>query len=209
VERKDREGKKINMSMKIFDLYETEQIVINDPGLKRVINVSPKLVLKTHGRKKGGFAQTKVNIVERLVNLVGVPGHRGKKHKIMTGRAAGKYNKNMQTVLKALKIVEEKTKENPVQVLVKAVEKASPREEVTTIEYGGAKYPQAVDCSPIRRVNITLRLIAHGAYDKSFGKKTKIYEALANEIILAANEAPESAAMAKKNEMEKQANSAR
>ena len=127
----------------------------------------------------------------------------------MSGRSSGKYNKNMKAVLAAFKIIEEKTKLNPVQVLVSAVEKSSPREEVTTIEYGGAKYPQAVDCSPIRRVNITLRLIVHGAFDKSFGKKTKIEEALANEIILASQGAADSAAMAKKNEMEKQANSAR
>ena len=115
----------------------------------------------------------------------------------------------MNTVIKALKIVEEKTKQNPVQVLVLAIEKSSPREEVTTIEYGGAKYPQAVDCSPTRRVALTLRLIIHGAYDKSFGKKTKIQDALANEIILASQGSVESAAFQKKNDAEKQANSAR
>jgi len=197
------------MSMKIFDLYETESIVVNDPGLKRVINVSPKLILKSHGKLKGDFSKTKVNIVERLANLIAVPGHRGKKHKMMTSQASGKYTKNMKVVLGALKTVEEKTKQNPIQVLVTAVEKASPREEVTTIEYGGAKYPQAVDCSPSRRISLTLRLIVHGAYDKSFGKKTKIEDALANEIILASQASGESAAIQKKNEMEKQANSAR
>jgi len=195
--------------MKIFDLYETENIVVNDPGLKRVIALNPKLVLKSHGRAKGDFSKTKVDIVERLANLVGVPGHRNKKHKIMTGRASGKYNKNMKVVLEAFKIIEKKTNLNPVQVLVTAVEKSSPREEVTTIEYGGAKYPQAVDCSPSRRVALTLRLIVHGAYDKSFGKRNKIEETLANEIILASQESNDSIAVAKKNEMEKQANSAR
>ena len=127
----------------------------------------------------------------------------------MTSRASGKYSTNMKVVLDAFKIIEEKTKQNPVQVLVSAIEKASPREEVTTIEYGGAKYPQAVDCSPTRRVALTLRLIVHGAQDKAFGKKSKIEETLANEIILAAQESNDSAAVNKKNEMEKQANSAR
>jgi len=195
--------------MKIFDLYETENIVVNDPGLKRVINVAPKLVLKSHGRVKGDFSKIKVNVVERLCNLIGVPGHRNKKHKIMTGFASGKYSKNMSVVLDAFKIIEKKTGQNPVQVLVTAIEKSSPREEVTTIEYGGAKYPQAVDCSPSRRVSLTLRLIVHGAYDKAFGKKTKIEESLANEIVLASQESNDSAAVSKKNEMEKQANSAR
>ena len=64
--------------MKLFDLYETEQIVVNDPGLKRIINLTPKMVLKSHGRIRGKFAQTKVNIVERLASLIGVPGHRQK-----------------------------------------------------------------------------------------------------------------------------------
>ncbi len=195
--------------MKVFDLYETENIVVNDPGLKRVLNITPKLILKTHGKIKGNFSKTKVNVIERLANLIAVPGHRGKKHKMMTNRASGKYATNMRTVLKAFKIIEQKTKENPIQVLVTAIEKSSPREEVTTIEYGGAKYPQAVDCSPSRRVALTLRLIVHGAYDKSFGKKTKIEESLANEIILASQASGESTAFQKKNEMEKQANSAR
>lgn len=195
--------------MKIFDLYELDEVVVNDPGLKRVINLNSRLMLKTHGKIRGNFSATKINVVERLANLIGVPGHRLKKHKIMTPRASGKFSRNMKVVLDAFKIIQDKTKENPVQMLVKAIEKASPREEVTVIEYGGAKYPQAVDTSPVRRVALILRLIVHGAYDKSFGKKTKIQEALANEIILAANESGESSAVLKKNEMEKSANSAR
>jgi small subunit ribosomal protein S7 len=197
------------MVMKIFDLYDTESVVVNDPALKRIINVKPKLVLKSHGRIRGKYAQTKINIVERLASLIAVPGHRNKKHIIMTSNASGKYSKNMRIVLDAFKKIEEKTKENPVQVLVHAIENASPREEVTTIEYGGAKYPQAVDTSPSRRVALTLRLIVHGAYDKAFGKKTKIEDSLANEIISAATGSGESAAVSKKNEMEKSANSAR
>ena len=195
--------------VKIFDLYEVDDVVVSDPGLKRVINLKGKTVLKSHGRIKGKFANTKINVVERLCSLLSVPGHRNKKHKIMTGQASGKYNTNMRVVLEAFKIINEKTKENPIQVLVRAIEKASPREEVTTIEYGGAKYPQAVDSSPSRRVGLTLRLIVHGAYDKSFGKKSKIKDTLANEIILASNGSADSAAVAKKNELEKQANSAR
>ena len=195
--------------MKIFDLYDIDAVVVTDPALKRIINLKPKLVLKSHGRSRGKFAQTKINLVERLGNLIAVPGHRNKKHIIMTSMASGKYSKNMRVVLKAFKIIEDKTKQNPVQVLVNAVEKASPREEVTTIEYGGAKYPQAVDCSPMRRVALTLRLIVHGAYDKAFGSKTKIEAALANEIMLAAAGSNDSAAVKKKEELEKSANSAR
>ena len=86
-------------TLKIFDLYETDNVVVTDPGLKRVINLKPKLILKSHGRRKGNFSQIKVNLVERLANLIAVPGHRGKKHKIMTNRSSGKFTKNMDIIL--------------------------------------------------------------------------------------------------------------
>ena len=195
-------------SIKIFDLYDTSSVKVEDPGLKRVMNLKPMTMLKTHGRIRGKFAGTKINIVEKLIRILCHAGHRGKKHKIMT-RTTGHYTKNARVVLKAFKIIEDKTKKNPVQVLVNAIENASPREEITTVEYGGAKYPQAVDTSPVRRISLTLKLITHGAYDKSFNKKTKIEQALANEIILASEGKPESFAVGKKGEAEKQANSAR
>ena len=197
------------MKFKIFDLWDISEIEIKDPGLKRVINLQPRLILKTHGRNVVKHGQTKVNIVERLMNKLALAGHRGKKHKIELGHTTGKYSKNMKTVIEALKLVEKRTEKNPVEVLVRAVEKASPRDEVTIIEYGGARYPQAVDVSPIRRVNLALKHLVHGSGDKSFGKKKKLNQALAEEIIMAYEENGESSAMRKKKEAEAQADAAR
>jgi small subunit ribosomal protein S7 len=194
---------------KIFDLYDTSEIKVIDPGLKSAINLEPKLILKSQGRNVVKLGQTKVNVVERLMNKLATSGHRGKKHKIEKGRTTGKYSKNMKIVLEAFKMIEKKTGKNPVQVLVDAIEKASPRDEVTIIEYGGARYPQAVDVSPLRRVNITLKHLVHGAGDKAFNKKKTIAQALADEIILAAEENGESFAIKKKKESEAQADSAR
>ncbi|MDO8516616.1 MAG: 30S ribosomal protein S7 [Nanoarchaeota archaeon] len=197
------------MAMKIFGLYDVEGIEVQEAGLKRVVNLSPKLILKTHGRNRQEFAKTKINIIERLINILQVPGSRGKKHKIITRWNTGKYSKNAKIVIGALNMVEAKTKQNPVAVLVKAIENAAPRDEVTAIEYGGATYPQAVDVSPIRRVNLVLRFLVHGAYDKAFNKKATITEALAKEIILASENSSESFAIQKKNDAEKQADAAR
>ena len=197
------------LNFKIFDLYDLNDIEIKDPGLKAVINLKPKLILKSHGRNVQRFGQIKINIVERLMNKLSVAGHRGKKHKIILGRNTGKYSKNMKTVLEALKIIETKTKKNPVQVLIKAIENSAPRDETTSIEYGGARYPTAVDVSPLRRVNIALKHIIHGASDKAFNKKKTIVQGLAEEIILASENNGESFAIRKKNEAEKQADSAR
>jgi len=196
-------------SIKLFDMYDVSEIEIVDPALKPYINVDPKLLLKSQGRNIGKFGKTRVNILERLANRIAIPGHVGKKHKIVTGRASGKYNKHMKTVLKALELIEKKTGKNPVQVLVTAVENGSPRDEITVIEQGGARYPQAVDCAPLRRVDLALRWMTQGAYQKCFGKKKKIHESIAEEIIKASEGNMESYARSKKNEAEKQADAAR
>ena len=150
-----------------------------------------------------------MNVVERLMNKVAVAGHRGKKHRIQKGKATGKYSKNMKIVLEAFKIIEQKTQKNPVEVLVKAIENAAPRDETTVIEYGGARYPQAVDCAPLRRISLALRNIVHGAYDKSFRSKKSFPQALADELIATAKEEPNAVAVVKRTELEKQADAAR
>ena len=203
------EQKTFPLIFKIFDLYETKDVVVNDVGLKSVINLNPKLALKSHGRNIQKFGQIKTNIVERLINKVGVGGHRGKKHKIILGTSTGKYSRNAKIVLEAFKLIEKKTGKNPVEVLVRAIENSAPRDEITIIEYGGARYPQAVDVSPLRRVNLALRLLVHGASEKAFNKKKNFAQGLADEITLAAEGNQDSFAVKKRIESEKQADSAR
>ena len=75
--------------------------------------------------------------------------------------------------------------------------------------YGGARYPQAIDISPARRVDLAIRLLVHGAYDKAFNKKATITQGLVSEIVAASQNLAESLAVQKRNESEKQADSAR
>src|SRR3989344_2667248 len=197
------------MEMKIFGLYDLSQVKVDDPGLKRVINLNSKLLLKSHGRVKWDPTRSKVNVIERLINLLQVPGSRGKKHRIITSWITGKQTRCSGIVIEAFKIIEAKTKQNPLKVFVKAIEMAAPRDEVTSIEYGGAKYPQAVDISPRRRLNLVLRYMVSGAYDKAFNKKSKIAESLAKEIMAASEGSGDSFAISRKNDCEKQADAAR
>lgn len=199
---------KLYPTFKVFDLYDISEIKVEDPGLRNVINLEPKLVIKSQGRHMQRFGQARVNIIERLANKISVAGHRGKKHRVQK-KGTGKYSKHMQIILDAFKIIEEKTGKNPVEVLVRAIEKGAPCDEVTVVEYGGARYPQAAECSPIRRVNLALKHIAHGASDKAFGKKKSLARALADEIIMASEGNQDSLAARKKNEAEKQADAAR
>lgn len=194
---------------KIFDKYDMTGLSVKDPGLRPIISLEPRLILKSQGANFQRFMQTKVNIVERLMNRLAVAGHRGKKHKIQKGRSTGKYSKNMKIILEAFDIIEKKTNKNPVEVLLTAIENSAPRDEITVIEYGGARYPQAVDVAPLRRVNLAIRWLIHGASDKAFNKKKTIAQGVADEIMLASENNGESFAVRKRNESEKQADSAR
>ena len=196
--------------MKIFDTWEMNEIKVEDKGLEGYLNLKEVLVPRSSGRNvKVKFHKSFYSIIERLINKLMGSGHKGKKHKYSSGHNTGKGIKLYNMLFKSLKIVEEKLKKNPVAVLSKAIENGSPREEITTIEYGGARYPKAVECSPQRRIDLALRNMVQGAYAKCFDKKKKAFEALAEEIINAYNSSNESNAIAKKLELERQADSAR
>jgi small subunit ribosomal protein S7 len=196
--------------IKLFNRWDTSAIQVVDPGLQGYINLKPLLVPKTGGRNvKVVFHKSKTHIVERLINKVMVPGHKGKKHKLSSGHCCGKGVGKYAVVEKTLALIEKKTGKNPIEVYVKAIENAAPREEITTIEYGGARYPKAVECAPQRRIDIALRQFVQGAYQKAFGKKIKIENALADEIMKAYSLDQTSTAIAKKLELERQADASR
>ncbi|MEK6835269.1 MAG: 30S ribosomal protein S7 [Nanoarchaeota archaeon] len=197
------------MDFKLFNRWETN-IEVNDPGLKRYINLNKVLVPKTGNRyAQQKFWKSKLNVVERLINKLMIPGHKGKKHKTTSGRVSGKSQKVYNIVENVFKIIEEKTKKNPIEVFIRALENAAPREEIISIEYGGARYPQAVECAPQRRVDIALRQMVQGSYQKSFNKKINMTDALADEILKAYQSDQGSQAIAKKLELERQADSSR
>ncbi len=198
------------MNFKLFNRWDVSTLKVNDVALQGYINIKPILVPRTAGRAaKNRLWNDKAPIVERLMNKIMVPGHKGKKHKVTSGRASGKAVQAYQIVIKTFQIIEQTTKKNPIEVFVKALENAAPREEITTIEYGGARYPQAVDIAPQRRIDLALRLMTQGAYQKSFNNKVRYEKALADEIIAASMTDQKSAAIAKKLELERQADASR
>jgi small subunit ribosomal protein S7 len=196
--------------LKVFNKWDVKGIEVEDKGLINYITLKPKIVPKTGARYAGSrFHKSKIFIVERLINKLMIPGHKGKKHFKSSSHITGKANTNSDIVEKAFTQIEIKTKKNPIAVFVKAIENASPREEIITIEYGGARYPKAVECAPQRRIDLALRYMVQGAYHKSFGKKDTMIKCLVDEIIHAYNCSPNSNAIAKKNEGERQADASR
>jgi len=55
-----------------------------------------------------------------------VAGHRGKKHKLTSGRMVGKTQNVANIVIEAFEIIEKKSQKNPLEVLITAVENAAP-----------------------------------------------------------------------------------
>ncbi|MBI2668962.1 30S ribosomal protein S7 [Candidatus Woesearchaeota archaeon] len=196
--------------IKFFNRWTGEGVTVVDPGLIQYITVQPKVISKTGARyAKDRFHKSNVFIVERLVTKLMNSGHRSKKHFMSSGHNTGKKNHALKVVEKALAMAEQKLKQNPLVILVKAVENAAPREEVIAIEYGGARYPKAVDIAPQRRIDLALRNMTQGAYLKSFNKKTSVEDALADELVNAYQSSARSNAIAKKRDMERQASSSK
>ena len=110
---------------------------------------------------------------------------------------------------KSFDIIHKRTKTNPIQVYVDALQLAAPREDVTRLRFGGISVPKAVDCGPSRRLDFAIRYICQAATNASFKNKKPIEECLANEIILASKNDINSYAISKKEEIERISGSAR
>jgi len=185
----------------LFNKWDFKEVKVTDPGLENVISLKPMLVPISFGRHEHKrFGKAEVNIVERLVNSI---MHFGKRYAKNTGRMAGKKARAINIVKTAFDIIHLRTGKNPIQVLVNAIENASPNEDTTRIIYGGVVYHVSVDVSPVRRVDLALRFISEGARLATYSSMKTIEEALADEIILAANNDANSYAIKKKNEQER------
>ncbi len=184
---------------KLFGKWSYEGLEIMDPGLKRYISLKPVWLPHTGGRHEHRrFGKGEVPIVERLINKLMRPGRNmGKKHLA--------YN----IVKQAFEIIYLRTDMNPLQVLIRAIENAAPREDVTRIMYGGITYFVAVDISPQRRVDVALKHLTEGARMCAFNNPKPIEECLADEIIAAANNDSRSYAIRRKEEIERIALSSR
>jgi len=186
-----------DVGAKLFGEYETIGIEYSDPSTERYISITP--VAHTMGRHASKqFQKSEISIVERLINRL-----------MQTDENTGKKQQAMGIVREAFEVVESRTDENPVQTLVTAVENAAPREETVRLKYGGISVPQAVDVAPQRRVDQALMFVAQGTYRNSFKTTTDAHEALADQLIGAANYDVQTYAVSQKEEKERVAAAAR
>ncbi len=181
----------------LFGVWDVSEIEYSDPSTQRYLTVTP--IAHTMGRHASKqFEKSEISVVERLINRL-----------MQTEDNTGKKQRATNIVRDAFEIVHERTDENPVQVLVTAVENAAPREETVRLKYGGISVPKAVDVAPQRRVDEALKYIAQGTKNASYKSSTDAADALARQLIGAANYDMEAYAISQKEERERVAAAAR
>jgi len=198
--------------IKLFGRWDYN-VTLKDQGMARYISLVPVHIPHSSGRMIGKqFSKSKMNIVERLANKMMRSGQGTRKvagRYIRGGGNTGQKLNALKIVEQAFEIVEARTKKNPIQVFVDAIQNAGPREETTTIIYGGIRYHQSVDVSTQRRVDFALKYLSLGAFATAFNSRKPIEECLADEIVWAANSESKSYAIQRKEETERIAHSAR
>jgi small subunit ribosomal protein S7 len=183
----------------LFGKFAFEGLEVHDPGLQPYLYLHPVYAPHSEGRLSGRpFMKTHMHVVERLAN-----------HLMKGGKFTGKKSKAIRTVRLAFEELAEREKQNPLQMLVNAIENAAPKEEVTRLQFGGISVPRAVDSSPSRRVSVAIRNLAQGAIQSSRKSTKPIHSCLATEIGLAAKGDLTSYAVGRKEEVERVAQSAR
>lgn len=198
----DEEEKQANMTavvaqeVKLFNRWSYEDVRCDDMCLSDYIAINQKASVylpHTAGRyNTKRFRKASCPIVERLVCSL-----------MMHGRNNGKKIMAVRIVKHTFEVIHLLTDQNPIQVLVEAVINSGPREDSTRIGSAGTVRRQAVDVSPMRRINVALYLLCTGAREAAFRSIKTIAECLADELINAAKGSSNSYAIKKKDEVER------
>jgi len=184
---------------KVFGKWDASEVTCRDPGLAPYVNLTTVGVPHTGGRHANAwFGKSKLSVVERYVNKL-----------MRTGKYTGKKQGAMKAFEQALDSMAERSGDNPLQLFVDALCYAAPMEEITRIKFGAVSQPKAVDASPSRRLDIALRNLAAGAASGTRKSKRTLKQCIVNELTKASTGDVTSFAVAKKEELERIAASAR
>lgn len=187
-------------SVKLFGKWDAQEVEVKDISLQDYISLRNAVYTPhTAGRYANKqFRKATMPIVERLVNSL-----------MMHGRNNGKKLMAVRIVSHAFEIIHLLTDLNPIQVLVDAIINTGPREDSTRIGSQGTVRRQAVDVSPLRRVNQAITLLTTGTRESAFRNVKSVAECLADELVNAAKGSSNSYAIKKKDELERVARSNR
>ena len=133
---------------KLFGKWSYEGVQCSEQSLIDYLSVkrdkAQVYVPYTAGKyQKRRFQKVSCPISERFVNMLMVGG----------SRSNGKKQNAVKLFRQTLEIVNLLTDKNPLEILFEAIVQSGAREDSTRIGSGGTVRRQAVDVSPLRRVN--------------------------------------------------------
>merc|ERR1712110_1383071 len=183
--------------VKLFNKYSFEEVNLHNeiPLQDYIAAKSTNATFLPHsaGRwSKKRFKKAQCPIIERVTNSL-----------MMHGRNNGKKILAVRIMKHVCDIIHLTTGDNPIQVIVDAVVNSGAREDSCRIGSAGVVRRQAIDVSPLRRVNMAIWLLTTGAREASFRNIKTIAECLAEEFINAAKGSSNSYAIKKKDEIER------
>ena len=185
---------------KLFGKWSYDGVQCSEQSLINYLSVKATkaqvYVPYTAGKyQKKRFQKVQCPITERYTNQIMVGLH----------RQNGKKQMAVRIFRQTLEIVHLLTGSNPLEILFEAIVQGGAREDSTRIGSGGTVRRQAVDVSPLRRVNQAIYLMCKGSRDSCFRSHKTMSETLADEIIAASKGVGQSNSYAvkKKDEIER------
>lgn len=183
----------------VFGKWDASEVTCEDPGIAPYINLQTVGTPHSGGRHANAWmGKSKLSVVERFINGL-----------MRTGRNGGKKQYAAKAFEEALDVIHERTKENPLQALVDAITHAAPMEEVTRIKFGAVSQPKAVDSAPSRRLDVAIRHLCKGSIAATYKTTKTLKDGIISEIMKAKDGDIASYAVAKKEEVQRIAASAR
>ncbi|MBI3103349.1 30S ribosomal protein S7 [Candidatus Daviesbacteria bacterium] len=145
--------------------------------------------------------------IDRLLPLDPIYGSRLLTRFINKIMSDGKKSTAQKLVYKALEVIKEQTKQDPLSVFEKAIQSVSPKMEVRPRRVGGASYQVPVEVRGDRKEALSIRWIIAAAKMRSNSQFHSFAQKLAAELIDTANGT--GAAIKKRDDMQKAANANR
>ena len=183
----------------VFGKWDASEVTCEDPGLAPYINLTTIGTPHSGGRHANAwFGKSKLSVIERFINNL-----------MRTGKFSGKKQHCAKAYEDALDKIASTSGQNPLQKFIDAIVEAAPCEEITRIKVGAVSQPKAVDSSPSRRLDVSLRNIAIGAASATAKSRRTLTEGIVAELSKAADGDIASYSVGKREEIERIAASAR
>jgi len=194
------DGIRFAVQPKLFGKWSYENVQCSEHSLVEYLSVrnvkSQVYTPYTAGKyQKKRFQKVSCPITERFTNMLMVGNH----------RQNGKKQQAVRIFRQTLEIIHLLTGQNPLEVLFEAIVQSGAREDSTRMGSGGTVRRQAVDVSPLRRINQAIYLLCKGSREAAFRSFKSMSETLADEIINASKGVGQSNSFAvkKKDEIER------